>query len=533
MATIIKADQVEKEYRKKILFTKHDDIVVTLFNKNKSVQKNSYKVTKEGSIFLLSGKSIVKDSEVLEDYNLHFTDENIYTDDKEILTFTVLIKKAPPLITFKKANDKGSLSYSLKNVITTQGDNNKITETTYKSECRNIEGLNINNSFMIMVIYPAANCPPIIKIYPAMDDDTFKTYKPDMEEILAFDDTSKCLYGSYDNPVDISKKEISSSTTTGVKLVNPKEYIGSITELKFSNFDQYCELKKDSNNYRTANSMINLEYTNSSEKEDYTYLSPTENKIHKYEIIKFDVLEWNDISFAGSVTFKNEKGEINSYKNIISEILLPLYYADKKDDIDLEFAASLFNFPHDRIETIEDSFSVGSGNKIKKKVIEINGKNCKIIYTTSQQDNQEQYTRVNSVSRMILVGNDKLEYDSHFSNGTRNDLFSIDKDTNYSHLELNVTSSSGAAEKAGAIIGSISFGNIFDKKAPLPINYYLYNQSGSLDINSALVSTRYKYNMESGTMNSISQSLIDTDEDTLIRGPYGLLFKIKDIPNFF
>ena len=35
MATIIKADQVEKEYRKKILFTKHDDIVVTLFNKNK------------------------------------------------------------------------------------------------------------------------------------------------------------------------------------------------------------------------------------------------------------------------------------------------------------------------------------------------------------------------------------------------------------------------------------------------------------------------------------------------------------------
>ena len=93
--------------------------------------------------------------------------------------------------------------------------------------------------------------------------------------------------------------------------------------------------------------------------------------------------------------------------------------------------------------------------------------------------------------------------------------------------------SSEAAEKSGAIIGSISFGNIFDKKVPLPINYYLYNQLGSLDINSALVSTRYKYNMESGTMNSISQSLIDTDEDTLIRGPYGLLFKIKDIPNFF
>ena len=176
MANIIKAEQVEKEYRKKILFTKHDGIVVTLFNKNKSVQKNSYKVTKEGSIFPLSGKSIVKDSEVLKDSNIHFTDENIYTDTKEILTFTVLIKKAPPLITFKKANDKGSLSYSLKNVITTQWDNNKITETTYKSECRNIEGLNIDNSFMIMVIYPAANCPPIIKIYPAMDDDTFKTY---------------------------------------------------------------------------------------------------------------------------------------------------------------------------------------------------------------------------------------------------------------------------------------------------------------------------------------------------------------------
>ena len=404
MTTIIKADQVEKEYRKRILFTKHDGIVVTLFNKNKSVQKNSYKVTKEGSIFPLSGKSIVKYSEVLEDYNLHFTDENIYTDDKEILTFTVLIKKAPPLISFKKENDKGSLSYTLKNVITTQGDNNKIIETTHKSECRNIEGLNIDNSFMIMAIYPAAYCPPIIKIYPAIDDDAFKSYKPDMEEILSFDDTSKCLYGSYDNPIDISKKEISSSITTGVKLVDPKEYVGSITELKFRNFDQYCELKKDSNNYRTANSMINLEYTNSSEKEDYTYLSPTEKKIHKYEIIKFDVLEWNDISFAGSVTFKNEKGEIKTYKNIISEILLPFYYGDKKDDIDLEFAASLFNFPHDRIETIEDSFSVGSGNKIKKKVIEINGKNCKIIYTTSQQDNPEQYTRVNSVSRIILVG---------------------------------------------------------------------------------------------------------------------------------
>ena len=532
MANIIKAEQVEKEYRKKILFTKHDGIVVTLFNKNKSVQKNSYKVTKEGSIFPLSGKSIVKDSEVLEDYNLHFTDENIYTDDKEILTFTVLIKKAPPLISFKKENDKGSLSYSLKNVITTQGDNNKITETTYKSECRNIEGLNIDNNFMIMVIYPAANCPPIIKIYPAMDDDTFKTYKPDMEEILAFDDTSKCLYGSYDNPVDIYKKEISSSATPGVKLVNPKEYIGSITELQFRNYDQYCEFKDDSNNYRTANSMINLEYTNSSEKEDYTYLSPTEKKIHKYEIIKFDVLEWNDISFAGSVTFKNEKGEIKTYKNIISEILLPFYYGDKKDDIDLEFAASLFNFPHDRIETIEDSFSVGSGNKIKKKVIEINGKDCKIIYTTSQQDNPEQYSRINSVSRIILVGKDKLEYNTEYCNEVRTDHFAIDKDTDYSHLELNVNSSSSAKEKSGYITGSISFGNIFDKKALMPINYYIYNQSRILDINNALVSTRY--NIESESMDSITECcLVDTDKDSLVRGPYGLLFKIKDIPKFF
>lgn len=531
MATIIKADQVEKEYRKKILFTKHDGIVVTLFNKNKSVQKNSYKVTKEGSIFPLSGKSIVKDSEVLKDYNLHFTDENIYTDDKEILTFTVLIKKAPPLISFKKENNKGSLSYSLKNVITTQGDNNKITETTYKSECRNIEGLNINNSFMIMVIYPAANCPPIIKIYPAIDDDAFKSYKPDMEEILAFDDTSKCLYGSYDNPVDISKKEISSSTTPGVKLVNPKEYIGSITELKFSNFDQYCELKKDSNNYRTANSMINLEYTNSSEKEDYTYLSPTEKKIHKYEIIKFDVLEWNDISFAGSVTFKNEKGEIKTYKNIISEILLPFYYDNKKDDIDLEFAASLFNFPHDRIETIEDSFSVGSGNKIKKKVIEINGKNCKIIYTTSQQDNPEQYTRVNSVSRIILVGKDKLEYNTEYCNEVRTDHFAIDKDTDYSNLVLNVNSSSNAKEKSGYITGSISFGNIFDNKPSMPMNYYIYNQSGILDINNALMATRY--NIKSESFDSAPYSLVDVDKDSLVRGPYGLLFKIKDIPNFF
>ena len=531
MANIIKAEQVEKEYRKKILFTKHDGIVVTLFNKNKSVQKNSYKVTKEGSIFPLSGKSIVKDSEVLKDYNLHFTDENIYTDDKEILTFTVLIKKAPPLITFKKANDKGSLSYSLKNVITTQGDNNKITETTYKSECRNIEGLNINNSFMIMVIYPAANCPPIIKIYPAIDDDAFKSYKPDMEEILAFDDTSKCLYGSYDNPVDITKKEISSSTTPGVKLVNPKEYIGSITELKFSNFDQYCELKKDSNNYRTANSMINLEYTNYSSKKEDSFVSTIDGKTHKYEIIKCEVLEWNDISFAGSVTFKNEKGEIKTYKNIISEILLPFYYGDKKDYIDLEFAASLFNFPHDRIETIEDSFSVGSGNKIKKKVIEINGKNCKIIYTTSQQDNQEQYTRVNSVSRMILVGKDKLEYNTEYCNEVRTDHFAIDKDTDYSNLVLNVNSSSSEKEKSGYITGSISFGNIFDNKPSMPMNYYIHNQQGILDINNALMATRY--NIKSESFDSAPYSLVDVDKDTLVRGPYGLLFKLKDIPNFF
>ena len=533
MATIIKADQVEKEYRKKILFTKHDGIVVTLFNKNKSVQKNSYKVTKDGSIFLLSGKSIVKDSEVIEDYNLHFTDENIYTDDKEILSFTVFIKKAPSLITFKKTNDKGSLSYNLKNIITTH-DNNKTIETTYESNCRNIESIDINDNFMIMVIYPAANCTPIIKIYPAIDDDAFKSYKPDIKEIFTFDDTSKCLYGSYDNPVDITKKEISSSTTPGVKFVNPKEYIGSISELQFRNFDRYDEFEKDgSNNYSTSNSMINLEYSNYSEKKETSFMSNIDKKTHKYTIIKSDVLEWNGISFAGSIKFQNENGVIKTYNNIISDILLPFYNGDKKEDVDLEFAASLFNFPHDNFDTIEDSFSIDDGIKNSKKVIEISGMNCKFIYTTSQKDNPYQHSRDISVSRMILVGNDKLEYDSHFSNGARNDLFSIDKDTNYSHLELNVTSSSGAAEKAGAIIGSISFGNIFDKKAPLPINYYLYNQSGSLDINSALVSTRYKYNMESGTMNSISQSLIDTDEDTLIRGPYGLLFKIKDIPNFF
>ena len=525
MATIIKADQVEKEYRKKILFTKHDGIVVTLFNKNKSVQRNSYTITKDGSIDLLS----VDTSGNYNDKNKEFTDQCIYTDEKGILQLAIIIKKAPLLISIKKTDDNTSLSYKLKTVITIK-DNNKTTETTYEYECKNTGY--IGDNFMIMVIYPAANCTPIIKIYPAIDDDAFKSYKPDMEEILAFDDTSKCLYGSYDNPVDISKKEISSSTTPGVKLVNPKEYIGSITELKFSNFDQYCELKKDSNNYRTANSMINLEYTNSSEKEDYTYLSPTEKKIHKYEIIKFDVLEWNDISFAGSVTFKNEKGEIKTYKNIISEILLPFYYGDEKDDIDLEFAASLFNFPHDRIETIEDSFSVGSGNKIKKKVIEINGKDCKIIYTTSQQDNQEQYTRVNSVSRMILVGKDKLEYNTEYCNGVGTDHFEIDKDTDYSHLVLNVNSSSGSKEKSGYITGSISFGNIFDKKALMPINYYIYNKSRILDINNALVSTRY--NIESESMDSITECcLVDTDKDSLVRGPYGLLFKIKDIPNFF
>lgn len=526
MANIIKAEQVEKEYRKKILFTKHDGIVVTLFNKNKSVQKNSYKVTKEGSIFPLSGKSIVKDSEVLKDYNLHFTDENIYTDDKEILTFTVLIKKAPPLITFKKANDKGSLSYSLKNVITTHGDNNKITETTYKSECRNIEGLNIDNNFMIMVIYPAANCPPIIKIYPAIDDDAFKSYKPDMEEILAFDDTSKCLYGSYDNPVDISKKEISSSTTPGVKLVNPKEYIESITELKFRNFDRYCESKKDGNNYyRTANDMINLEYANYSMKES-SFNSNIDKKTHQYTIIKSKVLEWNGISFAGSLKFKNENGEIKTYNNIISEILLPFYNGDKKDDVDLEFAASLFNFPHDKFETIEDSLSVVNGIQITKKVIEISGENCRFIYTTSHQDNSDLFSRV------ILVGNDKLEYTSTFSNGCRNDEFSIDKDVDCSHLLLKVASSSMAEEKFGSIVGSISFGNIFDKKKPMPINYYIYIQSGSLDINDSLLSTRY--NIESESMDSIAPCcLVDMDKDSLIRGPYGLLFKIKDIPSFF
>lgn len=531
MADIIKAEQVEKEYRKKILFTKHDGIVVTLFNKNKSVQKNSYKVTKNGIIFPLSIKSVVKDSEVLDDINMHFSDENIYTDDKEILTFTVLIKKAPPLITFKKENDKGSLSYSLKNVITTQGDNNKITETTYKSECRNIEGLSIDNSFMIMVIYPAANCPPIIKIYPAVDDDAFKTYKPDIEEVLSFDDTSKCLYGSYDNPIDISKKEISSSITPGVKLVDPKEYVGSITELKFRNFDRYSEAYKDGiGYYRTANDMINLEYVNSSEK-DCTFLSTIDKKTHKYEIIKCEVLEWNGISFGGSATFKNEKGEIKTYKNIISEILLPFYNGDKKDDIDFEFAASLFNFPHDRIETIEDSFGVSDGNKITKKVIEINGKNCKIIYTTSQQDNPEEYTRVNTVSRIILVEKDKLEYNTEYCNGFRSDHFSIDKDTDYSHLVLNINSSSTADKKTGYITGSISFGNIFDNKPSMPMNYYIYNQQGILDINNALMATRY--NIKSESFDSAPYSLIDVDKDTLVRGPYGLLFKLKDLLNFF
>ena len=264
MTNIIKAEQVEKEYRKKILFTKHDSIVVTLFNKNKSVQRNDYKITKDGCIVPISAAKSVN----YNDENKEFTDQCIYTDDKEILTFEITIKKAPILITYKKVNKKGALSFKLKNVITTHDtDSNKTTETTYLSIGRNIEGM--GNDFMIMAIYPAANCPPIIKIYPAMDDDTFKTYKPDMEEILAFDDTSKCLYGSYDNPVDIYKKEISSSATPGVKLVNPKEYIGSITELQFRNYDQYCEFEKDGNNYRTANSMINLEYTNSSEKEDW------------------------------------------------------------------------------------------------------------------------------------------------------------------------------------------------------------------------------------------------------------------------
>ena len=102
----------------------------------------------------------------------------------------------------------------------------------------------------------------------------------------------------------------------------------------------------------------------------------------------------------------------------------------------------------------------------------------------------------------------------------------------YSHLLLNVASSSMAEEKFGSIVGSISFGNIFDKKKPMPINYYIYIQSGSLDINDGLLSTRY--NIESESMDSIAPCcLVDMDKDSLIRGPYGLLFKIKDIPSFF
>ena len=182
-------------------------------------------------------------------------------------------------------------------------------------------------------------------------------------------------------------------------------------------------------------------------------------------------------------------------------------------------------------ETIEDSFSVGSGNKIKKKVIEINGKDCKIIYTTSQQDNPEQYTRVNSVSRMILVGKDKLEYNTEYCNEVRTDHFAIDKDTDYSNLMLNVNSSSGSKEKSGYITGSISFGNIFDNKPSMPMNYYIYNQSGILEINNALMATRY--NIKSESFDSAPYSLVDVDKDTLVRGPYGLLFKLKDIPNFF
>lgn len=526
MTNIIKAEQVEKEYRKKILFTKHDSIVVTLFNKNKLVQRNDYKITKDGAILPLSGGKSVN----YNDENKKFTDQCIYTDDKEILSFEIAIKKAPILITYKKVNKKGALSYNLKNVITTQ-DNSKTIETTYTSIGRNIEGIDINDIFMIMVIYPAANCPPIIKIYPAMDDDAFKSYKPDIEEILAFDDTSKCLYGSYDNPVDIYKKEISSSATPGVKLVNPKEYIGSITELQFRDFDRYYELEKNgSNTYTTSNAMINLEYANYSEKEA-AFLSTIDKKTHKYEIIKCEVLEWNGISFGGSVTFKNEKGEIKTYKNIISEILLPFYNSDKKDDVDFEFAASLFNFPHDRIETIEDSFSIVSGNKITKKVIEINGKNCKIIYTTSQQDNPKEYTRVNTVSRIILVGKDKLEYNTEYCNGFRSDHFSIDKDTDYSHLVLNINSSSTADKRTGYITGSISFGSIFDNKPSMPMNYYIYNQQEILDINNALMATRY--NIKSESFDSAPYSLVDVDKDTLVRGPYGLLFKLKDILNFF
>lgn len=520
MTKIIKLEQVEKEYRKKILFTKQDNITVAVFNKNRSLQKNAYDVTKDESINLVSGESIATFDDKL------FTDNTIYTNGKETLSFTITIKKAPILITFKKANKKGALSFSLKNVIMSyDAETNKIYEDNYVSECRNIEG--IGDNFMMMAIYPAASCPPIIKIYPAMDDEAFKSYKPNFEDILAFDDTSKCLYGSYDNPIDIFKREITSSATPGVKLVNPEKYIGTISELKFRNYDEYFD-EDGSNNYRTYNSLIDLGYVNYSQEVSYT--SKIDHKVRHYTIDKAEVLRWNGIDFAGSVRFKNENGEVKVYNNIISEILLPFYNGDKKDDVDLEFAASLFNFPHDRFENIEDSFGIGNGINIAKKVIEISGENCRIIYTTttttSHQDNSDLFSRV------ILVGNDKLEYTSTFSNGCRNDEFSIDKDVDCSHLLLKVASSSMAEEKFGSIVGSISFGNIFDKEKSMPINYYIYNQSGSLDINDALLSTRY--NIESESMDSIAPCcLVDMDKDSLIRGPYGLLFKIKDIPSFF
>ena len=515
MTKIIKLEQVEKEYRKKILFTKQDNITVVVFNKNRSLQKNEYKITKDESISLESTESIVSCNDK------EFTDQIVYSTDKETLSFVITIKKAPILITFKNPSEKGALSFSLKNVITSH-DTNKTTETTYVSEGRNIEG--IGDNFMMIVIYPAACCPPIIKIYPVMDDELFKSYKPNIKDILAFDNASKCLYGSYDNPIDIFKREITSSATPGVKLVNPTEYIGSISELRFRNYDEYFD-EDGGNNYHTYNSLINLGYLNYSKEISFT--SKIDHKVRQYTINKAEVLRWNGIDFAGSVEFKNENGEVKVYDNIISEILLPFYNDDKKDDVDLEFAASLFNFPHDKFEVIGDMFN--GSTKVLKKIIQIEGENCRILFTSCKQGSDNY-----STSTAISVGDDSLELGKVITNDSVSSTFSINKNTDYSNIKLNINSSSSGndANKIGSIVGSISFDNIFDKKNSMPINYYIYNQSESLDINDALVSTRY--NIESESIYSIAPyCLVDIDKDSLIRGPFGLLFKIKDIPGFF
>lgn len=512
MANIIKLEQVEKEYRKKILFAKQDNITTVIFNKNRSLQTNEYEITKDESISLESTESIVRCNDK------ELTDQIVYTTNKETLSFAITIKKAPILITFKKLSEK-ALSFSLKNVITSH-DTNKTTETTYVSESRNIEG--IGDNFMMMVIYPAACCPPIIKIYPAMDDELFKSYKPNINDILAFDDASKCLYGSYDNPIDIFKREITSSATPGVKLVNPTEYIGSISELRFRNYDEYFG-EDDGNNYRTYNTLINLGYINYSQEVSFT--SKIDHKVRQYTINKAEVLRWNGIDFAGSLKFKNENGEVKVYNNIISEILLPFYNGDKKDDIDLEFAASLFKFPHEKFEVVGDMFN--DSTKVLKKIIQIEGENCKILFTTCKQGSDNY-----STSTVVLVGNDTLELGKSVADGSVYSTFSINKNTDYSNLKMIVNSySDNDTNKTGSIVGSISFENIFDKQQD-SINYYIYNNLESLSINDSLIAASYDINSESIKVSS-DQCLINIDKDTLLRGPFGLLFKIKDIPNFF